>query len=135
METVYLGLQRVCNHLIETAGIGIEHYDGHRYALLSQHNTLIGEGYGKIAYTQTLHQLRNLDITRSITMCLDHSHQAMIHRQKTAEITDIVRHRIEVDLQSCGMAAALQLMAQGLKSRATITLEKDRAVLNILMRE
>ena len=126
VKTIYLRLKRISHHLIKTSCIGIQHHDGHLHTLLPQRHTLVGKCHREIAHAQVLHQLRHLHIARSIAVGLDHRHQTVIHLQKRPEISDVVRHRIEIHLQDGRVATTFQRVAHPLEVRAAITLEQYR---------
>ena len=135
VEAIYLGLKRISHHLIEATRISIQHHDRHRDTLLSQDDTLVSKGHREIAHAQALQELRHLDISRAVAMGLNHRHKAVIHRQMTAEITDIMRHRIEINLQHRSMTTTLQAMTHALEMRTAITLQQYRTARNILVRD
>ena len=135
METIYLRLKPVIYHLVETAGIGIEHHDRHRDTLLTQHHALVGKCHGEVTNAQTLHQLRHLDIARAVTMRLDHRNEAVIHRQELTEVAHIVGHSVEVYLQHRSVTLALKVVADTLEVVSAVALQKDCATLDILVLE
>ncbi len=131
-ETVNLGFERVGHHLVEAPRIGVKHHYGHRYTLLAQDYAFVGERHGQIVDPQALHELRHLGVARAIGAGLDHSHQSMVHGQESAEITDVMRHVVQVHLQDRGMAATLQGVAHAFEVRPTVALEQNGAPRGIL---
>ena len=77
--------------------------------------------------------MRHLGVARTVTVGLDHRHQTVIHRQKPAEVVDVMRHGIEVHLQHRRMAPTLQRTTHLVEMRTAVALQQDRPARNIVM--